>query len=161
MLATTPPTHVAIVHLETTTGILNPIEEIAKIVREHGCRFIVDAMSSFGGVPIELSMLQPDYFVSSANKCLEGVLGFSYVLAHTRPCFPGPHLAARARRKNRERLPGICWPMRQDSQAATPRRSIGTPPKLLIASTMNRQPCSCTIRAISSMGFRIPVVVSR
>jgi 2-aminoethylphosphonate-pyruvate transaminase len=75
------PTHVAIVHLETTTGILNPIDEIARIVREHGCRFIVDAMSSFGGVPIDFSALQPDYLVSSANKCLEGVPGFSYVLA--------------------------------------------------------------------------------
>jgi 2-aminoethylphosphonate-pyruvate transaminase len=79
--AETPPTHVAIVHLETTTGILNPIEEIARIVRERGCQFIVDAMSSFGGVPIDLSALQPDYLVSSANKCLEGVPGFSYVLA--------------------------------------------------------------------------------
>ena len=75
------PTHVAIEHLETTTGILNPIDEIARIVREHGCGFIVDAMSSFGGVPIDLAALQPDYLVSSANKCLEGVPGFSYVLA--------------------------------------------------------------------------------
>lgn len=81
LAAESPPTHVAIVHLETTTGILNPIEEIARIVREHGCRFIVDAMSSFGGVPLDLSELQPDYLVSSANKCLEGVPGFSYVLA--------------------------------------------------------------------------------
>lgn len=75
------PTHVAIVHLETTTGILNPIDEIARIVHEQGCRFIVDAMSSFGGVPIDLATLRPDYLVSSANKCLEGVPGFSYVLA--------------------------------------------------------------------------------
>ena len=81
LAAEPPPTHVAIVHLETTTGILNPLEEIARIVHEHGCRFIVDAMSSFGGVPIDLSALQPDYLVSSANKCLEGVPGFSYVLA--------------------------------------------------------------------------------
>lgn len=81
LAAGSPPTHVAIVHLETTTGILNPIDEIARIVREHGCRFIVDAMSSFGGVPLDLSALQPDYLVSSANKCLEGVPGFSYVLA--------------------------------------------------------------------------------
>jgi 2-aminoethylphosphonate-pyruvate transaminase len=58
---------------------LNPIEEIAQIARKHGCRFIVDAMSSFGGVPLDLSALQPDYLISSANKCLEGVPGFSYV----------------------------------------------------------------------------------
>lgn len=76
-----PPTHVAIVHLETTTGILNPIDEIARIVREDGCQLIVDAMSSFGGVPLDLAALQPDFLVSSANKCLEGVPGFSYVLA--------------------------------------------------------------------------------
>jgi 2-aminoethylphosphonate-pyruvate transaminase len=76
-----PPTHLAIVHLETTTGILNPIDEIAQIAREQGCRVIVDAMSSFGGVPIDLAALQSDYLVSSANKCLEGVPGFSYVLA--------------------------------------------------------------------------------
>lgn len=81
LAAGSPPTHVAIVHLETTTGILNPLDEIARIVRERGCQFIVDAMSSFGGVPIDFSALQPDYLVSSANKCLEGVPGFSYVLA--------------------------------------------------------------------------------
>ena len=82
LLAAEPrPMHVAIVHLETTTGILNPIDEIAQIVREHGCRFIVDSMSSFGGVPIDLAALKADYVVSSANKCLEGVPGFSYVLA--------------------------------------------------------------------------------
>lgn len=82
LLAMEPrPTHVAIVHLETTTGILNPLDEIARLVHERGCGFIVDAMSSFGGVPIDFSILRPDYLVSSANKCLEGVPGFSYVLA--------------------------------------------------------------------------------
>ena len=82
LLGTEPlPTHVAIVHLETTTGILNPLDEIARITRERGCQLIVDAMSSFGGVPLDLAALQPDYLVSSANKCLEGVPGFAYVLA--------------------------------------------------------------------------------
>ena len=82
LLAEAPgPTHVAMVHLETTTGILNPIDEISQIVRGRNCQFIVDAMSSFGGVPIDLAALQADYLVSSANKCLEGVPGFSYVLA--------------------------------------------------------------------------------
>jgi 2-aminoethylphosphonate-pyruvate transaminase len=74
-------THVAIVHCETTTGILNPIDEIARIVKA-GCReLIVDAMSSFGGVPLDLSKLEIDYLISSPNKCLEGVPGFSLVLA--------------------------------------------------------------------------------
>ena len=76
-----PPTHVAMVHLETTTGILNPVAEIAQIVQTKGGRFILDAMSSFGGVPIDLAALPADYLVSSANKCLESVPGFSYVLS--------------------------------------------------------------------------------
>lgn len=82
LLARNPaPTHVAIVHLETTTGILNPIAEIGGMVRERGGRFIVDAMSSFGGVPLDVAELGIDYLVSSANKCLEGVPGFSFVIA--------------------------------------------------------------------------------
>src|SRR5262249_10952075 len=74
-------THVAIVQCETNTGSLNPIDEIARIVRADDCEFIVDAMSSFGGVPLDLSKLQIDYLISSPNKCLEGVPGFSLVLA--------------------------------------------------------------------------------
>jgi len=74
-------THVAMVHCETTTGILNPIDEIAGIVKAGGREFIVDAMSSFGGVPVDMSKLQIDYLISSPNKCLEGVPGFSFVLA--------------------------------------------------------------------------------
>ena len=73
-------THVAIVHCETTTGILNPIDEIARIVKAAGREFIVDAMSSFGGVPIDLSKLAIDYVISSPNKCLESVPGFAFVL---------------------------------------------------------------------------------
>jgi 2-aminoethylphosphonate-pyruvate transaminase len=74
-------THVAMVHCETTTGILNPIDEIARIVSASGREFIVDAMSSFGGVPMDLSQLEIDYLISSPNKCLESVPGFSFVLA--------------------------------------------------------------------------------
>ena len=74
-------THVAIVHLETTTGILNPIDSIGCAVREQGCQFIVDAMSSFGGVPLDLQEVSADYLISSANKCLEGVPGFAFVIA--------------------------------------------------------------------------------
>ncbi|MCP5521797.1 MAG: 2-aminoethylphosphonate--pyruvate transaminase [Verrucomicrobiales bacterium] len=74
-------THVIAVHCETTTGILNPIETIGPAAREHGCRFIVDAMSSFGALPIDLDAWGVDYVISSANKCIEGVPGFSFVLA--------------------------------------------------------------------------------
>jgi len=74
-------THVAMVQCETTTGILNPIDEIARIVKTGNREFIVDAMSSFGGVPLDLSKLEIDYLISSPNKCLEGVPGFCFVLA--------------------------------------------------------------------------------
>jgi 2-aminoethylphosphonate-pyruvate transaminase len=73
--------HVAMVHCETTTGILNPIEAVGGIAAAHGCVFIVDAMSSFGAVPIDFRKASIDYLISSANKCLEGVPGFSFVIA--------------------------------------------------------------------------------
>jgi len=73
-------TTVSIVHCETTTGIINPIKEIGAIVKKFGARYFVDAMSSFGAVPIDLGGCNIDYLVSSANKCLEGVPGFSVVL---------------------------------------------------------------------------------
>lgn len=73
-------THVAGVHCETTSGIINPIKQIGSIVKEHNKRYFVDAMSSFGAVPINLSEFGIDYIVSSANKCIEGVPGFAFVL---------------------------------------------------------------------------------
>lgn len=74
-------THVFSVHCETTTGVLNPIEEIGALARERGATYIVDAMSSFGGVPIDVERAHIDFLVSSANKCIEGVPGFAFVLA--------------------------------------------------------------------------------
>ncbi len=72
--------NVAVVHCETTSGILNPIEQIGPIVKRHGRAFCVDAMSTFGGVPIDFAACGIDYLVSSANKCIEGVSGFAYVI---------------------------------------------------------------------------------
>lgn len=72
-------THVGLVHCETTTGILNPIAEIGQIIRRHGRVFVVDAMSSFGGMPIDFEACAVDFLVSSANKCIEGVPGFAFV----------------------------------------------------------------------------------
>jgi 2-aminoethylphosphonate-pyruvate transaminase len=74
-------TGVAVVHCETTTGILNPVEEIGIAARAFSRTYFVDAMSSFGGVPLSLAECQADYLVSSANKCIEGVPGFTFVLA--------------------------------------------------------------------------------
>jgi 2-aminoethylphosphonate-pyruvate transaminase len=73
-------THVAVVHCETTTGILNPLPEVSAVTRRHQRALVVDAMSSFGAYPIDLEGLGIDYLVSSPNKCLEGVPGFSFVL---------------------------------------------------------------------------------
>lgn len=74
-------THVAVVHCETTTGILNPLEALGQVARSHGKVFIVDAMSSFGGMPIDFEACGVDFLISSANKCIEGVPGFSFVFA--------------------------------------------------------------------------------
>ncbi|HTS26444.1 MAG TPA: 2-aminoethylphosphonate--pyruvate transaminase [Bryobacteraceae bacterium] len=90
-LADAPPvTHAAVVHCETTTGILNPIEEIGAAVAQSGGQYIVDAMSSFGGIPIHVEAAHADFLISSANKCIEGVPGFGFVLARR-----GPLMAAR------------------------------------------------------------------
>lgn len=74
-------THLAMVHCETTTGILNPVEAVARAIRGRGLTFIVDAMSSFGGIPIDIRKLGIDFLVSSANKCIQGVPGFGFVIA--------------------------------------------------------------------------------
>jgi 2-aminoethylphosphonate-pyruvate transaminase len=74
-------THVALVHSETTTGILNRIEEIGRVDEGQQKTYIVDAMSSFGGVEIDFEAAHIDYLISSPNKCIEGVPGFSFVIA--------------------------------------------------------------------------------
>jgi 2-aminoethylphosphonate-pyruvate transaminase len=73
-------THLALVHCETTTGILNPLDEIAKLTKKYEKVLIVDAMSSFGGIPIDVENLGIDYLVSSANKCIQGVPGFGFII---------------------------------------------------------------------------------
>ena len=71
---------VAVVHCETTTGILNPIEAISTIVKRYNKLFIVDAMSSFGGIPIDMDALNIDVLISSSNKCIQGVPGFGFMI---------------------------------------------------------------------------------
>ncbi|WP_028393834.1 2-aminoethylphosphonate--pyruvate transaminase [Bacillus cihuensis] len=75
-------THIVMVHCETTTGILNPIEMIASLSKEYGKTLIIDAMSSFGGIEINVPNLGIDYLISSANKCIQGVPGFGFVIAN-------------------------------------------------------------------------------
>ncbi|VVC75692.1 2-aminoethylphosphonate--pyruvate transaminase [Aquicella siphonis] len=73
-------THVAMVHCETTTGILNDLDTVSDLARQHGKYFIVDAMSSFAGMEIDVTRLNMDFLISSANKCIQGVPGFSFVI---------------------------------------------------------------------------------
>ena len=75
-------THVAMVHCETTTGMLNPAAEVGCLAREFSKIYILDAMSSFGGIPTRVEDLGVHYLISSANKCIQGVPGFGFVIAH-------------------------------------------------------------------------------
>ncbi len=72
--------HVWLIHCETTSGIVNPIAELARAAKSCGCIFMVDAMSSFGALEINMLRDRIDVLVSSSNKCIEGIPGFSYVL---------------------------------------------------------------------------------
>ncbi|MGF1610158.1 MAG: 2-aminoethylphosphonate--pyruvate transaminase [Kiloniellales bacterium] len=74
-------THVAVVHCETTSGILNPIEEVAEVTARHGRRLLIDAMSAFGALPLQAAKVPFDAAVASSNKCLEGVPGMGFCLA--------------------------------------------------------------------------------
>jgi len=74
-------THVAIVHCETTSGILNPVAEVAGVVAKHGRRLLIDAMSAFGALPLDAREVRFDALAASANKCVEGVPGIGFVIA--------------------------------------------------------------------------------
>ena len=74
-------THVAIVHCETTTGMLNPIADVISLAKRFNKVVILDAMSSFGGIPMDIGELGIDFMISSANKCIQGVPGFGFVIA--------------------------------------------------------------------------------
>lgn len=78
----TEVTHVACIHSETTTGLFNPIAEIGAVCKKHNAIFIVDAMSSFGGVEMDMKEANIDFLVSSSNKCIEGVPGFAFALCN-------------------------------------------------------------------------------
>ena len=74
-------THVIIVHCETSSGILNPVKEIADAVEASGRKLLVDSMSAFGAVPLDINDIPYVAMVSSANKCIEGVPGFGFIIA--------------------------------------------------------------------------------
>ena len=74
-------THVAQVHCETGTGILNPLAEIAAIAAHHGRALIIDAMSSYAAIPIDARTIRFDALIAASGKCLEGVPGMGMVIA--------------------------------------------------------------------------------
>ena len=73
-------THVGLIHCETSTGILNPLPQIASVVARHGKRLIVDAMSSFGALPIDVSTMPIDAVIAASGKCIEGPPGMGFVI---------------------------------------------------------------------------------
>jgi 2-aminoethylphosphonate-pyruvate transaminase len=73
-------THVFAVHCETTSGILNPIIEIAALVQKHGRRLLIDAMSAFGAIRLDATATAFDAVAASSNKCIEGVPGLGFVI---------------------------------------------------------------------------------
>ncbi|MCQ0094187.1 2-aminoethylphosphonate--pyruvate transaminase [Roseovarius sp. M141] len=74
-------THVIAIHCETSSGILNPVEEISQVTYAAGRKLLVDSMSAFGAVDLQPSKIRFEALVSSANKCIEGVPGFGFVIA--------------------------------------------------------------------------------
>jgi 2-aminoethylphosphonate-pyruvate transaminase len=77
-------THIFLVHCETTSGILNPAQAIAELARAYRKGLLIDAMSSFGAVPIDAGVWRPTALAASSNKCLQGVPGFGFVLCQKR-----------------------------------------------------------------------------
>lgn len=73
-------TQLAVVHHETSTGVLNPVEAIGALCREQGAEMIVDAMSSYAGIPIDIERMGATFLVSSSNKCIQGMAGLGFVI---------------------------------------------------------------------------------
>ena len=74
-------THVIAIHCETSSGILNPVAEISEAVYAKARKLLIDSMSAFGAIPLDVNEIRYEAMVSSANKCIEGVPGFGFVIA--------------------------------------------------------------------------------
>jgi 2-aminoethylphosphonate-pyruvate transaminase len=79
-LAATRYSQLAVIHHETSTGVLNPVAEIAGLCRETGTEVIVDAMSSYAGIPIDIEQLGADFLLASSNKCIQGMAGIGFAI---------------------------------------------------------------------------------
>jgi 2-aminoethylphosphonate-pyruvate transaminase len=155
-------THVAIVHCETTTGTLNPLAEVAKLVRRRGRRLLVDAMSSFGAIPLGLGRDDFDAVAASSNKCLEGVPGLGFVVTK-------PELLAACR----GRSPSVALDLwSQQQRFAKDGQWRFTPPTQVVAALHEailaheaeggvagrgaryRESCRVLVESMRALGFR-------
>jgi 2-aminoethylphosphonate aminotransferase len=87
--------HMAFIHHETTVGILNPLSELSKIAQKYNVETIVDAMSSFAGMMINVEKDNIHYLVSSSNKCIQGMAGISFVIANLKSLLKTKEIKAR------------------------------------------------------------------
>lgn len=74
--------HMAFIHHETTVGILNPLSDISALAKKYNVEIIVDAMSSFAGMKIDVEKDNIHYLISSSNKCIQGMAGISFIIAN-------------------------------------------------------------------------------
>jgi len=72
-------THVGLIHCETGTGVLNPLQAVSDVCKRHGKGLIIDAMSSFAALPIDAGEIRFDALIAASGKCLEGVPGMGFV----------------------------------------------------------------------------------
>lgn len=87
--------HIAFIHHETTVGILNPLSELSTLAQKYNKEIIVDAMSSFAGIAIDVEKDNIHYLVSSSNKCIQGMAGISFVIANTKSLLKTKEIKAR------------------------------------------------------------------
>ncbi len=72
--------HLAVVHHETTTGMLNPVQQICDLSKKYNVEVIVDCMSSYAGIPIDAKKWDAGFIISSSNKCIQGMPGMVFVI---------------------------------------------------------------------------------
>ncbi|MCA9670619.1 MAG: 2-aminoethylphosphonate--pyruvate transaminase [Myxococcales bacterium] len=89
-------TQLCVVHHETTTGMLNPVAAIGALCQQHGVTMIVDAMSSYAGLPCDMQALGADYLISSSNKCVQGMAGLGFVIGRMDAIEALPDIAGRS-----------------------------------------------------------------
>lgn len=89
------PTHLAMIHHETTTGLLNDVKAVGQICEKYKVDLIVDCMSSYAGIPINMKDMNIKYLASSSNKCIQGMAGISFVIANKEALYKTKELKPR------------------------------------------------------------------